>query len=521
MSCIVVIPARYASVRLPGKPLADIAGKPMIARVCERAMESGVGPVIVASDDERVASAAQACGAEAVLTSAAHANGTERVAEVAAVRGLDPATVVVNVQGDEPLLPPSLIEQVAANLSRRENFAIATLCEEIEREDDVFDPDVVKVVFDRKGRAAYFSRAPIPYRRGRLDARAGAAPASGRRGLHHRHIGPVCLPRGLSVPVRVPCAGAERDRGVAGAATRHPSRLLDPRRGRPRAAGTRGGHPGRSRAGEGGLRAVGAIEAGMKLSELPPDMPAPELRPGRIVARYPLNDAGRDFVVGDIHGMFSHLRSLLDDIAFDPAADRLFSVGDLVDRGPQSASALDWLEHAWFHACRGNHEQFALDSVHPGQHELWINCNGGEWWLDLDDASHARFREVFANLPLAMEVETASGVVGIVHADVPPRMEWSRFMKLLKERDRDAALYAMWSRNRIHGSGPRSPVRGGVERVYCGHTPTRTTIRIENVHYIDTGAVYIREGYADARLTVVQIHPDEHREYAVRTASPA
>ena len=233
MSCIVVIPARYASVRLPGKPLADIAGKPMIVRVWERAMESGVGPVVVASDDERVASAVRARGAEAVLTSGAHASGTDRIAEVAAVRGLDPSTVVVNVQGDEPLLPPSLIEQVAANLSRREDFAIATLCEAIEHEDDVFDPAVVKVVFDGDGRAAYFSRAPIPYCRGRFDARAGnragplaASPASPA----HR---PVCLPRELSGPVRVFGAGSERARGIAGAVARHPSRLPDPRRGGP------------------------------------------------------------------------------------------------------------------------------------------------------------------------------------------------------------------------------------------------------------------------------------------------
>ena len=190
MNCIVVIPARYASERLPGKPLADVAGKPMIVHVCERAMESGVGPVVVASDDERVAAAARASGAEAVLTSGAHASGTDRVAEVAAVRGFDPATVVVNVQGDEPLLPPSLIEQVAANLSRREDFVIATLCEPIGHEGDVFDPAVVKVVFDEHGRAAYFSRAPIPYCRGRFDARAGTAPTPlPEDRLHHRHIG--------------------------------------------------------------------------------------------------------------------------------------------------------------------------------------------------------------------------------------------------------------------------------------------------------------------------------------------
>ena len=190
MSCIVVIPARYASVRLPGKPLADIGGKTMIARVCERAVASGVGPVIVASDDERVVSASRAFGAEAVLTSGAHASGTERIAEVAAMRGLAPATIVVNVQGDEPLLAPDSIVQVAENLARHHDCAIATLCEAIESEDEIFDPDVVKVVCDGKGRAAYFSRAPIPYCRGRFEARAGAAapPATPIR-LHYRHVG--------------------------------------------------------------------------------------------------------------------------------------------------------------------------------------------------------------------------------------------------------------------------------------------------------------------------------------------
>ena len=189
MNCLVVIPARYASARLPGKPLADIAGKPMVVRVYERAVASGVGPVIVASDDERVVAAVRACGGDAVLTSGAHASGTDRIAEVAATRGLAPATVVVNVQGDEPLLPPSLIEQVAVNLSCREDFAIATLCEEIEREEEIFNPDVVKVVFDEKGRAAYFSRAPIPYCRGRFDTRAGSSRVSAGHRLHYRHIG--------------------------------------------------------------------------------------------------------------------------------------------------------------------------------------------------------------------------------------------------------------------------------------------------------------------------------------------
>ena len=183
---MVVIPARYASVRLPGKPLLDIAGKPMLAHVHDRATESGVGPVIVASDDKRIAAAMDAYGADVVLTSDRHRSGTDRIAEVVAVRGLDAATVVVNVQGDEPLLPPALIEQVAENLSRREEFAVATLCTVIDRAGDIFDPDVVKVVFDGTGRAAYFSRAPIPYCRGHFESPAGTVPATAG---HYRHIG--------------------------------------------------------------------------------------------------------------------------------------------------------------------------------------------------------------------------------------------------------------------------------------------------------------------------------------------
>ena len=186
MSCVVVIPARYASVRLPGKPLVDIGGKPMLAHVYELAVASGVGPVIVASDDARIVSTMRAYGADVVPTSTARDSGTDRISEVVSVRGLDAATVVVNVQGDEPLLPPGLIRQVAANLSRQDGFAIATLCERIECENDIFDPGVVKVVFGRGGRATYFSRAPIPYCRGHFEARSGNLPVAVR---HYRHIG--------------------------------------------------------------------------------------------------------------------------------------------------------------------------------------------------------------------------------------------------------------------------------------------------------------------------------------------
>lgn len=246
-----------------------------------------------------------------------------------------------------------------------------------------------------------------------------------------------------------------------------------------------------------------------------PDKPAKV--PGPAVVRYGLNERGRDFVVGDIHGMFEHLRVLLEDIGFDEACDRLFSVGDLVDRGPHSTEALDWLDRPWFHACRGNHEQFAIDSDDPEQLDVWVGHNGGGWWTTLDEEAQARFRDRFVDLPLALEVETETGLVGIVHADVPPLLTWDRFMDLLTVRNEDAMFYAMWSRNRISGHSSALPVQGRVARVYCGHTPIRETLAFDNVHFIDTGAVYSAEGYRDARLTVVQIHPVEHREFAINT----
>ncbi len=250
----------------------------------------------------------------------------------------------------------------------------------------------------------------------------------------------------------------------------------------------------------------------------PPDHQA---SPAAVTLRFDRNPYGRDFVVGDIHGMFAHLEALLEEVRFSDETDRLFSVGDLVDRGPYSSEALGWLEMPWFHACRGNHEQFAIDSADPEQCDLWVKSNGGEWWLTLEDGEHAQFRAAFGDLPYAMEVMTDTGLVGIVHADIPPFVTWERFMELLEYRDRDAMLYALWSRNRLSAMTTSSPVGGGVDRVYCGHTPTRETVQLDNVYYIDTGAVYCVEGYEDARLTLVQIHPQRHVEYAVRTGRPA
>lgn len=165
MEFVVVIPARYASARLPGKPLADIAGKPMVVHVAERARESGAQQVIVATDDRRIQQAVEQHGYEAVMTRADHASGTDRIAEIAIARTWPDELIVVNVQGDEPRIPAQLVRSVAEQLRDHRDAAIATACHRIHAAAEMFDPNVVKVVLDKHGHAAYFSRAPIPYAR--------------------------------------------------------------------------------------------------------------------------------------------------------------------------------------------------------------------------------------------------------------------------------------------------------------------------------------------------------------------
>ncbi|EGU59299.1 3-deoxy-manno-octulosonate cytidylyltransferase [Vibrio nigripulchritudo ATCC 27043] len=164
MAFTVVIPARYQSTRLPGKPLADIAGKPMIEWVYQQAIQAGADQVIIATDDERVKNAAERFGAQVCMTSNKHESGTERLAEVVEKMQIPADHVVVNVQGDEPLIPPSIITQVAENL-KMSDAPMATLSVEIEDESEVFNPNAVKVVTDQNGYALYFSRASIPWDR--------------------------------------------------------------------------------------------------------------------------------------------------------------------------------------------------------------------------------------------------------------------------------------------------------------------------------------------------------------------
>ena len=160
-----VIPARYASTRFPGKPLADLGGKPMVVRVCERARASGADPVCVATDDARIAEAVRKHGFDARMTRAGHASGTERIAEAAAQLGLAGEAIVVNVQGDEPLIAPQLIARVAAALERNPQASVATACHPIHDAAEFANPNVVKAVLNAKGEALYFSRAAIPHPR--------------------------------------------------------------------------------------------------------------------------------------------------------------------------------------------------------------------------------------------------------------------------------------------------------------------------------------------------------------------
>lgn len=182
----VVIPARFASTRLPGKPLQQIAGKPMVQWVWEQARQSHAERVVVATDDPRIVEACEGFGAEVLLTRPDHESGTDRLAEVAAQLGLAADAIIVNVQGDEPLIPPAIINQVAANLASHPEARMATLAEPIEDVAALFNPNIVKVVSDKAGLALTFSRATLPWARDALAKQPKVLPAGVP---YRRHIG--------------------------------------------------------------------------------------------------------------------------------------------------------------------------------------------------------------------------------------------------------------------------------------------------------------------------------------------
>lgn len=214
-----------------------------------------------------------------------------------------------------------------------------------------------------------------------------------------------------------------------------------------------------------------------------------------LVKRFPLNREGRDYVVGDIHGCFGKLRQALHDAGFNEKTDRLFSVGDLVDRGPESDRVTEWLAKPWFHAVRGNHEQMAI-GVAVGKHSLDnYFINGGGWFLALQDEDKRLIASALDNLPVCIEVETPNGLVGIVHAEIEG-YSWPAFLEALEtapsnNKRRDLLETALWCRDRVR-SEDQTPIEG-VAKLYVGHTPMKEVAVFGNVHYIDTGACFGRK----------------------------
>lgn len=223
----------------------------------------------------------------------------------------------------------------------------------------------------------------------------------------------------------------------------------------------------------------------------------------------PANQLGRDFVVGDVHGCFTELRALLEQVVFDGSRDRLFSVGDLVDRGPESRQVLEWLAKPWFHAVRGNHEQMALDFdlADTDGCERYLH-NGGGWFICLDELDKQAYRTAFSRLPLAIELPSPHGLIGLLHADCP-QDDWSALREQLSlpqpwgEEGGRLLRQITWCRLRARGT-PRQPVRG-VFMLCVGHTPQREVRSIDNVRYLDTGGVYGRS-LSMLQLDTLQVH---------------
>ena len=223
--------------------------------------------------------------------------------------------------------------------------------------------------------------------------------------------------------------------------------------------------------------------------------------------RFEANPAGRDFVVGDIHGCFTLLVALLERTDFDPGRDRLFSVGDLIDRGPESEQALEWLAQPWFHAIRGNHEQMLIDGLRDGgeARRLW-QTNGGDWFDALPSENSASWIAACKGLPLAIEVELGQGrVAGLAHADTPD--DWAMVQRALQSTGFYADLHdpplagtLLWARRRAgeierrrrHGTSwwrRSSPVAvDNIDVVFFGHTPMPAPTRCANTRWLDTGA---------------------------------
>lgn len=239
-------------------------------------------------------------------------------------------------------------------------------------------------------------------------------------------------------------------------------------------------------------------------------MPAAALPAFEPCVRLPCNTLGRDFVVGDVHGHFDLIESVMEQVRFDPCRDRLCAVGDLVDRGPQSHAVIEWLSRPWFFSVRGNHEQMVLDhDLGTGEVEKHRR-NGGAWFHDADLELRKAIALALHRLPYALEIAQPDGRVGIVHAEpplLPGQYHWDDVLRnLAGEQGGDVQQLtrrqALYSRDRVQ-RGDDSPVLG-VGTVYVGHTSVPAPRRLGNVMYLDTGC-----SWADGRLTAVDMGSGE------------
>lgn len=220
------------------------------------------------------------------------------------------------------------------------------------------------------------------------------------------------------------------------------------------------------------------------------------------VQTYTKNELGTDYIVGDIHGAFALLATELLKINFDQTKDRLFSVGDLVDRGDDSEAALTWLKKPWFFAVRGNHEQMAIDfGTYAGMDRSTYAYNGGQWFLDLDKDDRKLYQDAFKALPYMIELEADIGKIGIIHAEVPGD-DWNKAVQMAYNRDIRGVEFdindpfpnvALWNRDRITYN-VKTNVQN-IDYVVVGHTPQKEMKTLGNVLYIDTGAVFKGRGH--------------------------
>lgn len=217
---------------------------------------------------------------------------------------------------------------------------------------------------------------------------------------------------------------------------------------------------------------------------------------------------GRDIVMADPHAMAHLVREGLEQIEFDPEVDRLFLLGDLVDRGPYSDEMLELLNEPWCFSVRGNHEDAFLQCyqggrVDPAALQFHVEHNGGGWWLELTEERRQAHLAAYARMPLVIEVETARGLVGMVHAEVPRGMDWDTFKANLEAGDPRTIQSALWGRSRVKNNDHRGVK--GIDRLFSGHTIMNRACRLGNCYFMDTGAFLSLTGEDQGALTVTDI----------------